>query len=60
MHTDIYERITQRIIDQLQNGVVAWRRPWRRARRQPRQPQTVQRGERAFLATARPMPLDTG
>lgn len=32
MHTDIYERITQRIIDQLQNGVVAWRRPWRGGR----------------------------
>lgn len=27
-HTDVYEQITGRIIDQLTNGVVAWRKPW--------------------------------
>lgn len=27
--TDVYQMVTDRIIEQLENGVVAWRRPWK-------------------------------
>lgn len=31
-HRDVYQHITDRILEQLRNGVVAWRKPWKRGK----------------------------